>query len=146
MGNNSLIVKREYNASIEKVWDAITNIEKMKSWYMPELKNFLPVVGFQTEFSMTHEGKVFPHIWKVTEVIPKEKISYEWRYKGYPGNSLVTFDLQSEGNKTNLTLTHSGLETFQPEKYPELDRKQFEEGWNSLLNDLLVKFLESNSD
>lgn len=146
MENNTLIVKREYNASIEKVWDAITNIEKMKSWYMPELENFLPVVGFQTEFSIIHEGKNYTHIWYVTEVLYQKKISYEWCYKGYPGNSLVTFELQSEGNKTNLTLTHSGLETFQPDEYPELGRKNFEEGWNSLLNDLLVRFLESNSD
>ncbi|MBI5323787.1 MAG: SRPBCC domain-containing protein [Ignavibacteriae bacterium] len=144
MKDNAIIIKRKYNASIDNVWDAITNIEKMKQWYMPEIENFQPVVGFQTEFSMTHEGMDFPHLWKVTEVRPKEKISYEWSYPGYPGNSLVTFELQSEGNKTILTLAHSGLESFQPDKYPELGRKNFEEGWNSLINDSLVKFLESN--
>ena len=145
MEENTLIIKREFNASIEKVWDAITNIKKMKIWYMPELENFLPRVGFNTEFSMTHEGKDFPHIWKVTEVVPNEKISYEWSYKGYPGKSFVKFELQSKGDRTNLTLTHSGLESFQPDKYPELRRKNFEDGWNSLINDSLVKFLESNS-
>ena len=46
------------------------------------------------------------------EVIPEKKLKYGWRYNGYAGNSFVTYDLSAEDEKTKLTLTHQGIETF----------------------------------
>jgi uncharacterized protein YndB with AHSA1/START domain len=142
MKQEPFIIRRTYDAPVEKVWEAITNKKKMQQWYMDKLEDFKPEPGFTTAFTVENSGKNFVHLWKVTEVIPGKKISYEWRYEGYPGNSLVTFELIPEGAKTTLTLTHSGLETFQPEVYPELARENFQNGWNDLIGTLLKKFVE----
>jgi hypothetical protein len=50
--------------------------------------------------------------------------------------------LVAAGAKTTLTLTHSGLETFKPEVYPELAKENFSAGWNELIGSLLKKFVE----
>ncbi|MGA2296542.1 MAG: SRPBCC domain-containing protein [FCB group bacterium] len=145
MNNEPVVIEQAFNVTPEKVWTAITELEKMKQWYMKEIELFEPEVGFQTEFTV-HEGeKDYLHIWKVTEVVPLEKISYEWKFGGYPGNTLVTFWLSSEDNKTKLILTHENLKSFHPDINPELSREEFIHGWKSLICTSLKKFLESNS-
>src|SRR5262249_47991225 len=117
-----VVIERTYNASVERVWQAITDPEQMRQWYMP-LNDFRPEVGFETEFDVNGKGKIFPHIWKVTEVVPNKKISYEWKFANYPGNSVVTFELTKLGAKTKLTLTHIGLDSFRG--YQELETTNF---------------------
>src|SRR5215469_2694594 len=112
-------IERIFNASIEKVWQALTDIDQMKVWYFPQLEEFKPEEGFTTTLNINKNGKEYPHIWKVTEVKPLKKISLEWKYGGFPGNSLLSFELFPEGNKTRLLLTHEKLDTFVPDKYPE---------------------------
>jgi uncharacterized protein YndB with AHSA1/START domain len=144
MKNEPIVIRQTYNAPVEKVWQAITNKDQMKQWYFPSLETFKPEPGFKTEFNVHHEGKDFLHIWKVTEVIPLKKISIEWKYGGYPGNSLVTFELSAEGDKTTLTLTHERLETFLPDINPELDQKNFVQGWTGFISSSLKKFVEKS--
>jgi len=114
----------------------------MKQWYFPQLETFQPEKGFETKFNVHHEGKDYLHIWKITDVVPMKKISLEWKYAGYPGNSLVSFELFPEGNKTRLVLTHEGIESFMPAKYPELGKKNFTEGWTAFMDKELKEFLE----
>ncbi|MBS1603596.1 MAG: SRPBCC domain-containing protein [Bacteroidetes bacterium] len=136
-----VIMERTYNAPVEKVWQALTNVDQMRQWYMP-LTDFRPEPGFATSFDIDAKGERYKHIWKVTEVIPNKKISYEWRYGGFPGNSLVTFELTPRGKTTHLKLTHVGLATFEGDKNPALKVENFENGWNSLLGTMLLQFLE----
>ena len=75
-------------------------------------------------------------------MIPEKKIAYTWRYKGEPGNSLVTFELFPEGNKTRLKLTHTGIETFP--KTPAYARKNFEAGWTAIIGSELKQFVENS--
>ena len=139
-----LVIERTFNAPVEKVWKAITDLDQMKQWYFPQLENFKAQEGFETEFNVHHEGVDYYHVWKIKEVVPLKKISLEWRYKDYPGNSIVSFELFPQGNNTRLVLTHTGLESFMPEKYPELARKNFNEGWTQFMNVELKDFLEKN--
>jgi uncharacterized protein YndB with AHSA1/START domain len=136
-----VVVERTYGASIDAVWKAITEVEQMKQWYMPALAAFEPKVGFETAFSIEHEGKEFPHIWKITEVVPGEKIAYSWKFPGHPGESLATFELFPEGGNTRLKLTHDGLETHDGKNNPDLARKNFAQGWTQL-GTALQHFLE----
>lgn len=142
MKTEPIVIQSIYKAAVKKVWEALTNLDQMKRWYFDSIPDFRPEPGFTTRFNIQHEGKEFLHIWKVTEVVPLKKISYEWRYEGYPGNSLVTFELVPDGDSTNLTLTHDGLDTFKPELHPELERKNFVEGWTSFIGSALKKFVE----
>ena len=139
-----VVIERTYNAPISVVWQALTDIHQMKQWYMGELKAFEPRVGFETEFTVTHEGNKFPHVWKVTEVVPEKKIAYSWRFPGSPGESIASFELFPEGKATRLKLTHAGLETHDPMNNPPLARKNFQWGWNELGKELEI-FLQKVS-
>jgi uncharacterized protein YndB with AHSA1/START domain len=136
----AVVVERTFNAPVARVWKALTDVDQMREWYF-DLKEFKPEVGFEFEFVVEHEGNSYQHLCKVMEVVPQKKIAYTWRYKGEPGDSLVTIDLSANGDKTKLRLTHQGLETFP--KTPTYARKNFEAGWTAMIGTELKKFVES---
>jgi uncharacterized protein YndB with AHSA1/START domain len=135
----TVVMERTFNAPVGKVWQALTDVDQMRQWYF-DLKEFRPEVGFKFEFVVEHEGNSYHHLCKVTEVIPQKKIAYTWRYKDEPGNSLVTFELLGEGEKTRLRLTHEGIESFP--KTPAYARKNFEAGWTAIIGSELKRFVE----
>ncbi|MFB6456214.1 SRPBCC domain-containing protein [Chitinophaga sp. Hz27] len=137
MTTTPLVVERVYNAPIESVWDALTNNEKLKQWYisMPEFK---AVQGFTFSFPCTDHGEEFVNLCEVTEVIPGHKLAYSWRHEGHEGESNVSFELYAEGSKTRLVLTHVGLESFAGDIFP---RSGFEKGWDYFINETLPQFL-----
>jgi uncharacterized protein YndB with AHSA1/START domain len=144
MENNQIILEKLFDATIDKVWGAITNKDEMKNWYF-ELDDFKPVVGFQFQFYGGHkDGMQYLHLCEVIEVIPQKKLTYSWRYGGYSGISFVTFDLQKKGNQTLLKLIHTGIESF-PTENPDFAMHNFEEGWSELLNIRLRKQLEGQN-
>ena len=140
MKNEPFVIERTYNASIDKVWKAITDKDEMKQWYF-DLKEFKPEVGFEFEFYGGSPEKSYRHLCKVTEVVPGKKITYSWRYDEYEGNSFVTWELFEEGNKTKLKLTHTGLDTF-PTDNKDFARESFTKGWTYITGESLAKYLE----
>ncbi len=136
----AVVVERTFNASVARVWQALTDVDQMREWYF-NLNEFRPEVGFEFEFVVEHEGNSYHHLCRVTEVIPQEKIAYTWRYKGEPGDSLVTIELFPKSNMTQLRLKHEGLETFP--KTPAYARKNFVAGWTAIIGTELKKFVES---
>jgi len=137
----AVVVERTFSAPPERIWKALTDVEEMRCWYF-DLKEFKPEVGFEFEFTVEHEGVKYCHLCKITEVIPQKKLAYTWRYKGHEGDSLVTFELFADGDKTRLKLTHEGLETFP--KTPSFARKRFMEGWTQIIGSSLNEFVESD--
>src|SRR5213080_5361149 len=137
----AVIVERTFNAPVARVWKALTDVEEMRCWYF-DLKEFKPEVGFEFEFTVEHEGSKYHHLCKITEVIPQKKIAYTWRYAGEEVDSLVTFELFADGNKTRLKLTHEGLETFP--KLPAYARTNFEKGWTEIIGSSLKQYVEES--
>jgi uncharacterized protein YndB with AHSA1/START domain len=135
-----LVIERTFNAPIAKVWKAITNKNDMKKWSF-EIKEFKAKVGFEFQFYGEKDGAKYFHRCKITEVIPRKRLAYSWRYDGHEGNSLVTFELFAEGGKTRLKLTHEGLESFP--KTPPFARKNFTEGWTCLIGTNLKEHVET---
>lgn len=144
MKDTPFIIERTYNAPLALVWKAITNRDDMKKWYF-DLAEFKPEVGFEFQFTGGKDDRQYLHLCKVTEVVPRKKISYTWRYGGYEGISEVTFELFEEGNKTRLKLTHNGLETF-PKDNADFDKKNFAEGWTYITGTSLKDFLEKQTN
>lgn len=136
-----IIVEGTFNSPVEKIWTAITDKDEMKKWYF-DLKEFKTEVGFEFQFEGGTENKKYLHHCKITEVIPNKKLSHSWRYDGYEGNTFVTFELFSEGNKTRVKLTHEGVESFSANNNPDFDRKNFEAGWTSIIGTSLKEYLE----
>jgi uncharacterized protein YndB with AHSA1/START domain len=99
-----------------------------------DLKEFKPEIGCEFEFVVEHEGNSYHHLCKVTEVTPQRKIASTWRYKREPGDSLVTFELLPDGDKTRLKLMHTGIETFP--RTAVYARTNFETGWTAIATGL----------
>ena len=123
-----IIVEQTFNTSIDIVWNSITEIDQMRQWYFENIPAFKPEVGFETRFNVQSQGRSFLHIWKVTEVVPLKRITYNWKYENYPGDSFVVFELFKQNNLTKLRLTHQVQESF-PENISEFSRESCLEGW-----------------
>lgn len=140
--SDPIIVERTYNASIEKVWSAITDKAEMKKWYF-DLPEFKAEPGCEFRFyGEGKQGEKFLHLCKVIEVIPRKKLTYSWRYDGYEGDSFVTFELFEEGNKTRVRLVHKGLETFPVTAHNDFAKENFMEGWSELIGKMLKEHVE----
>jgi len=126
-----------YDTPIEKVWLALTDQNEIKDWYFPQLREFKPIVGFKFVFS--NDGSPYQKEWRVTKVDYGRMLAHSWIYKGYPGRSEVTFELNKEHDKTRLKLTHTGLESFPDD--PHFARSRFEDGWKQILRNNLKKNL-----
>ncbi len=141
MSNGTLTFERTYNAPVAKVWAAITDKAKMKEWYF-DVDGFKPEAGFIFRFTGgPPDGEQFLHLCEVLEVIPNKKLSHSWRYDGYEGKSILTWELFDEGGKTRVKLTHTGLDTFPAEK-SDFAIHNFNEGWTYILGTGLKDYLE----
>ena len=140
-GDQPIIVEQSFDASIESVWKAITDVDQMRQWFFENIRSFKPEVGFETQFNVQSGDRNFLHKWKVTEVMPLKKITYNWKYEVYPGDSFVVFELFGQNNLTVLRLTHKVLESF-PQDIPEFRRESGVEGWTYFIKQCLKEFLE----
>jgi len=144
MRTNELVFERTYNAPIAKVWKAITDKNQMKEWYF-DIKEFKAEKGFEFSFYGGSDDKKYLHKCTVTEVDPITKLAYSWGYDGYPGNSIVKFELTPESeSRTRLKLTHSGLASF-PEGDPAFAPESFGEGWTYITGTSLAEFVETDT-
>ena len=140
MDRSPILVEQKYDATLAKVWEAITDKDKMKQWYF-DLAEFRAEVGFEFFFMGENEGRKFKHLCRITEVVPGKKLAHTWQYEGYPGLSVVTFELFDEGGKTRIKLTHEGIETFPVTEHKDFAKENFEGGWNYILGTSLKNYL-----
>lgn len=133
-------IERLFDAPVEYVWKALTEYELMKQWYF-DLPDFKAVKGHEFRFyGGPSPERQYLHVCTVLDVIENKKLSYSWRYEGYAGNSVVTFELEAKGENTLLRFSHSGLESF-PADNADLASSNFEIGWNHIINTALLNFI-----
>ncbi len=137
--DSPIIVTQTFSVSKERVWQAITELPRMKQWYFENIPSFQPEVGFTTRFVVENAGRVFPHVWEVVEVIPNNTISYNWHYEG---DSVVTFDIQEKGTGVELTVTHRVTEDF-PNDIPEFKPESCLAGWKYFIQERLTEYLKT---
>lgn len=135
-----IIIEQALPVSKAKLWQAITNPEEMKQWFFEVMPDFKAEVGFQTSFTLSNEGRVFPHNWKVVSVVPEESIAVEWTFDGYPGVSLVTYEISGDEKSSHIKLTAKALQDH-PTDIPEFKRESGVGGWKYFINDRLVNYL-----
>ena len=139
-----IVVSAKFNASKQKLWNAITNANEMRQWFFASINHFEPIVGFRTEFVVKNEERKFTHIWSFEDVIPLQKIKYNWHYTEYEGDSEVCFELQQLNNATQLTVTHSTIKPFTA-NIPEFKRESGVQGWNYLIKESLKNYLQKTN-
>ena len=141
MDTSPFTIERTFNAPSQKVWEAITDKDKMKEWYF-DLAEFEARPGFEFRFTGgPDEERQYVHICKITEVITGKKLSHSWRYEGYEGDTLVTWELFPEGDKTRVKLTHAGLESF-PKENTDFAAENFAAGWTDIVGRSLKEYVE----
>ena len=145
MKQEPIRIERTFHAPVSKVWQALTNPLEMKKWYF-DLPDFKAEKGAKFQFyGGPSPEKQYLHLCVVTEVEYEKKITYSWRYDGYPGNSFVTFNLTKNGDNTTLHLIHSDIETF-AEDNPDFAKSNFVEGWTAIVHTSLKNYLEGASN
>ena len=130
-----VVVEQTIAAPIPKVWKAITELDEMQAWFFEEVETFEPKVGFETQFSIEHEGKTYVHQWKLLEVEPEKRIVFDWQYEHCEGQGKVEWDLSASESGTEFKLTNSVVESF-PDDDPAFTRESCEGGWQYLLERL----------
>lgn len=141
MNKNSLITETIIHASPIELWKLITDRDAMKTWYF-DIPDFSLVEGANFTFKGKGEGEKYIHKGVILDIVPLYRLTYSWAYKEYPGESEVTFQLNSVGkNKTRVTIIHSGIESF-PKDDPNFARESFTAGWHSILNESLKPYAE----
>jgi uncharacterized protein YndB with AHSA1/START domain len=141
MRGEPIVVEQVLDAPVERVWRSITDKDQMCQWFFQTINAFEPRVGFETKFDVRDGDRVYPHLWKVTEVIPERKITYDWKYGGFPGQSVVVWDLSPIGKQTKLRLTQTGIETFPHSDDPAFSRESGLAGWTYFLCKSLPAYL-----
>ena len=131
-----------YNASKAAVWNAITVLDEMKQWYFDNIPEFKAQVGFKTQFNVQAPSRDFLHLWEITEVIPFQKLTYNWTFKNCAGSADVSFELLEQDSKTLLRVTNTVIEDFD-DSIQEFKRDSCQGGWNYFIKDSLYNFLKN---
>lgn len=139
--NPPIKVKATYNATKKTVWQALTQLDQMQKWYFEQLQSFQPKVGFKTQFLIALDERKYTHLWKITEVIPNQKIAYSWKYEECEGEGLVIFELVENDGRTTLNFTNEIIKDF-PDDRPEFTRESAQGGWDYFLIERLKPFVE----
>jgi uncharacterized protein YndB with AHSA1/START domain len=128
----TLVVRRQLRASPERVFAAWTQPDALSRWMSPfalaEASLDLRVGG---AFRIVMQGpdREIAHTGEYLEVDPPHRLVFTWRspYTG-PTPSVVTVELQADGDYTALTLTHAQLPADQVEPHRG--------GWGQILANL----------
>ncbi len=112
-----LSINKEIAAPVEAVFQAWTQPELMKQWFAPGAMT-VP----NAEVDLTVGGNYLVHMHDAEEnsdhivsgtyeeIIPNEKIVFNWMWKDGVDRTQVIIELQAKGeNHTLLTLTHRGF-------------------------------------
>ncbi len=141
----TLILKREFNAPIEMVFDAWSRPEQMAEWMGPEGMSApdtvadVKVGGRYTIPMVGDPAGVHTVTGEYLEISRPSKLAFTWAWiqdDGNPGNIMtVVVELEDANGRTAMTLSHSN--------FSDDDAKiKHNQGWSSSF-DCLEEFLSS---
>lgn len=139
--HDNVIVKERMNAPVEKVWNALTDKSQMKEWYF-DIPDF--ELGLHNEFNFYEPGGEckYHHHGEILEIEPHAKLKHTWSYPEISKEkTLVKWELEGDGDATNVTLTHKGIENFD-HLGKDFQHDSFEAGWNELVKKSLKEYVE----
>jgi len=149
------------NASIDRVWRAISDAEQFGKWFGVSFDGSF-VIGTKVtgrikptivdpevaKMQKPHEGK--PFTFQVERIEPMNLIMFRWHpfavdskvdYSKEP-MTLIEFRLKAVGNQTELSLVESGFDSIPAERRAEAWRAN-EGGWTHQVK-LIEKYLAMN--
>jgi uncharacterized protein YndB with AHSA1/START domain len=143
MDKNPIVVEETINASVEKVWQALTNKDQMKEWYF-DIPDFELKIGNVFNFYEPGENKKYHHRGTIKEIILNKKLKHTWTHPSHSkGESILTWELDSLGNATKVKLTHDGIEQF-ADAGKNFEKESYEAGWKEIVGESLKNYLEKS--
>ncbi|CAD7797192.1 hypothetical protein CHRY9390_00126 [Chryseobacterium aquaeductus] len=136
-----IVIRKKINASIEKVWKALTDKDELPLWYFA-IKDFEAEAGKSFDFYEPGEEKKYLHRIEILKVVPNQKLKYSWFYPSFSEEkTIVTWNLESDVDGTLVVLTHEGLEKLK-DLGDGFSSENFTQGWNEILGQSLKLYLE----
>ncbi|MBI2613107.1 SRPBCC domain-containing protein [Candidatus Kaiserbacteria bacterium] len=142
MADVVLIITRTLDAKPEDVFKAWTDPKQVAEWYGPEgfaneVHEFDAREGGAYRLTMkgpNGEAHLLRGVFKTLRPPTKLVVTWQWQNGDTWGSeTLVTVDFKPVGDKTEMTMTHSG---FADEKQKEMHNQ----GWTSSFNKLAKLF------
>ena len=113
-----LVINKQINAPVEKVFQAWTNPDMIKQWFGPSPE----MTAHKAEVDLNVGGEYLIHIkspednsnhnvgGQYEQIIPNKKLVFNWKWEDGQERTQVTVDFHDEeNNKTLITLTHRGF-------------------------------------
>ena len=122
----------EINASVETVFQALTEENDLTQWF-PDLAVFEKKIGGKIKFTFLARNaenldRDFHPKGEILEFVPNKKLSYTWIPEDIPNfpRTIVTWTLHKiDKNKTKVELIHSGFTGKPSELF-----KEHNTGWD----------------
>jgi uncharacterized protein YndB with AHSA1/START domain len=155
MNTKKLVIKRTFNAPIDKVWEAFTTPEILARWWSPEgMTNYHAStdvrVGGEFRYCFkSSEGKEYWGKGTYQTITRPVKLAYiddftdaegnpvPPSFYGIPGDeilsSLVTFSFTADGVRTHMTISMDS-------PYDDAMTESMKQGWNSMFDKLRENF------
>lgn len=141
--SNSIEKRIELNASVSRVWRALTDYREFGEWFGVKLDG--PFVSGQISTgNITYPG--YEHLkWEATvqKMEPERLFSFTWHpyavdpnvdYSNEP-STLVEFRLEPKDNRTVVYLTESGFDALPKDRRFEAFRMN-EDGWTEQMTNI----------
>jgi uncharacterized protein YndB with AHSA1/START domain len=131
MSDLTTTLSKRFDASPEAVFDAWTDPAGMGAWFSPMTTASVPKldlrVGGDFQIDMHGEGKDYVHTGRYLEIDRPRKLVFTWVSEGTQDQeTVVTLDLEADGDGTLLTLTH--------ERFPDTEsRDNHAKGWDAII-------------
>ena len=102
------------DAPPQAVYKALTEENDLTQWF-PSRAILETKVGGRMEFKFERDDGTVDHavVGKILEIVPGKRLSFSWKNTSDPDfpDTVVTWSLEPlEGNKTRVTLVHTGFE------------------------------------
>jgi uncharacterized protein YndB with AHSA1/START domain len=101
-------MERLFGASVERVWETLTDARMLERWLM-STSGFEARVG--TRFTLRDEPREDCRALvdcEVLELSPPHRMVWSWRGADDPATTRVEIELEPAGRGTRLTLRHTG--------------------------------------
>ncbi|QMU58724.1 MAG: SRPBCC domain-containing protein [Boseongicola sp.] len=141
---NDLVITRVFRAGIDHVYSYISEPAHILEWWGPEGMTVpahdinLGKPGPWMSTMQASDGRKFTVSGDVTEVDPPRSVGFTWAWHDENGDrgpeSRVSIELETVGEATRFTLTHSGLAD-------QAAAESHMQGWTSSLAKLERKIL-----
>lgn len=134
---NTLVMKRTFPATCERLFAMWTSAELMMKWFCPGQEMTVPVAEVDAREGGTYrivmqnkDGETYSPSGVYEKVVPNEKLVFSWKWADSELITRVTIEFKAVSDaETELTLMHEGF----PEK--EI-RDRHNEGWEGCLSRL----------